>query len=361
MLLEDAAFALPPDVCVIEVLETVRPEPDILRALRRLKDAGYILALDDFVGEPGYEPILELADIVKVDILGRSPGEVISLYKQLKPYGCKLLAEKIETVRIYELTRQLGFEYFQGFFFHKPQILTGRKISSSELSKLQLLEKLGHPDYDVNDLAQIIAVDISLSYRLLRYINSAAFSLRSKIESVRQAIVLLGQKQLAQWLRVVVMSDFSRNQRTGELAYISATRARFLELMGAATKAGQAPEALFLLGLFSLLDAIMGQSMEELMEKLPLDDDIRNALMGRESRAGRWLRLVDLFERAAWDELRGLLDEMGLDPEMVARLHARAMAWAAQILGFSGVGEEPVKGDAASPATPPAAPARPRR
>ncbi len=333
MLVEDAAFALPPDMCVIEILETVRPEPEVIAALRRLKDAGYTLALDDFVGQPGFEPILGMADIVKVDILGRSPKDVIGLYKQLKPYGCKLLAEKIETVKIYELTRQLGFEFFQGFFFCKPTVITGKKISSSELSKLQLLERLGHPDYDVNDLAQIIAVDISLSYRLLRYINSAAFSLRAKIESVRQAIVLLGQKQLAQWLRVVVMSDLSNTRKTGELAFVSAKRARFLELMAA--KTGMPSESMFLLGLFSLLDAILGQPMEEVMRDLPLDDDIRDALLGKNSKVLDWLKLVETFDRADWEKLDAALDKLHLDPESAANSHAQAMAWAAEILGLS--------------------------
>ncbi len=334
MLVEDAAFALPPDVCVIEILETVRPEPELMAALKRLKDAGYTLALDDFVGEPGFEPILELADIVKVDILGRSPKQVIDLYRQLKPYGCKLLAEKIETMKIYELTRQLGFEYFQGFFFCKPEVLAGKKMSSSELTKLQLLEKLGRPDYDVNELAQIIAVDISLSYRLLRYINSAAFSLRSKIESVRQAIVMLGHKQLSQWLRVVVMSDLSTTKKTGELAYISAMRARFLELVAARDKS-LPPESMFLLGLFSLLDAILGQPMENVMQELPLDDDLRNALLGKESKGRQWLELVETFDRAEWDRLATMLVDMGLEPELAAQAHAQAMAWAAEILGFS--------------------------
>lgn len=338
MLVEDAAFALPPDVCVIEILETVKPDPELMAALRRLKDAGYTLALDDFVGEPGFEPILEMADIVKVDILGRSPKQVIELYRQLKPYGCKLLAEKIETVKIYELTKQLGFEYFQGFFFCRPQVLAGKKMNSSELTKLQLMEKLGHPDYDVNELAQIIAVDISLSYRLLRYINSAAFSLRSQIESVRQAIVMLGHKQLSQWLRVVVMSDLSTTKKTGELAYMSAMRARFLELVSSSDKSIP-PESMFLLGLFSLLDAILGQPMENVMKELPLDDDLRNALLGKESRGRQWLDLVETFDRAEWEKLEAKLVDMGLEPELAAKAHAQAMAWAAEILGFSNSGE----------------------
>jgi EAL and modified HD-GYP domain-containing signal transduction protein len=334
LLLDDAAFALPGNQCVIEVLENVDPEPEVLDALARLKKAGYELALDDYTGEGRFEPFMPLMDYVKVDILGMNIFEINRVAQSLKPYGVTLLAEKIETPEIYKATRGIGFSLFQGYFFCRPEVLSGRKISANQISKMQILRELGGSEYHVAELARMIGEDMSLAYRLLRFINSASFSLPNKIESIRQATVFLGRRQLSQWLRVVIMADMATSSLTSELAYLSSTRARFLELIAGSEETVEvSPDSMFLLGLFSLLDALLGRSMEELLRELPLDDAIADALLGRESTMRTWLDIVMHLEKGHWDSLETMLREQGLVSENVARAYARAQAWTGEVFG----------------------------
>ena len=334
LLLDDAAFALPSQQCVVEVLEDVDPDPEVLEALSRLKKAGYKLAMDDYAGEEKFEPFLRIVDFVKVDIPQLDTARIKDVAANLQRYGNVLLAEKVETLKVFELTRSLGFTLFQGYFFCRPEVLSGKKISTSRIAKVQLLRELSRDDFEVADLSRFIGADMSLSYRLLRYINSASFSLPNKIESIQQAVVLLGRKQLAQWLRVVVMADLSSNSLTSELAYTSAKRARFLELIGENEPGVRhLPESMFLLGLFSLLDAMMGTSMEKLLEELPLEDELVQALAGESNSMRHWLDMVIELEMGNWLNLDNLLADHGLDPSHAARYHAEAMAWTGQIFG----------------------------
>jgi EAL and modified HD-GYP domain-containing signal transduction protein len=333
LLLEGAAYTLPKETCIIEILETVDPEPEILAALTDLKKAGYQLALDDYVGQPGFEQIIALADIVKVDIYGRNPQEVAAIVGGLRPYGVQLLAEKIEDRVIYRVCERLGFDFFQGFFFRKPEIIPGKKLGTGEMTKLQLLQELGKEDLDVRDIAEIIGRDISISYRLLRYINSAHFSPRFKIESITHALTMIGQRQLAQWLRVVLLADLDTTGNSQVVAMTSVQRAKFLELLTVSgSVAGYAPESMFLLGLFSMLETLLGIPMRELLEQLPLEEEIKRALVGDESPLRTWLELVEAYENAKWDTVERILKERRLWPIETSRQYIEAMKWTREIL-----------------------------
>ena len=285
LILEQFAFALPSDVAVIEILEDVRPEPEVLEALKTFKEAGYMVAMDDFMGEPELMPFLKLSDILKVDILGilgpegvKNEAKLRKVMKIVSKFKGRLLAEKVEDDDVFTLCKELGFTLFQGYFFAKPQIIPGKKISSNEVSKLQLLKELGSPEFDVKRLSEIIQLDPSLSYRLFRYINSAGMGVSQKVESVSRAITLLGQRQLSQWLRVVIMSDLAPSRKGQEVAFLSVHRARFLELIAENCPHQHSPESMFLLGLFSLLDAMLGLSMDEVLKEVPLEDEVIQAL-----------------------------------------------------------------------------------
>lgn len=336
LILRGTAYALPKDVCVVEILETVRATPEIVDACRKLKEAGYTLALDDFVGQPGFEEILKIADIVKVEILGQPTPSIIKISQALKKGGTRLLAEKIEDAKAYQLTKSLGYEYFQGYFFSKPEIIPGRKISSSQLSKMRLLQALTREEIETRELAKIIEGDLSLSYRILRFMNSAAFGLATKLTSVEQAVALLGRRPLKQWVMVVSLSDLAPTPRAEELSFQSIQRGRFLEtLVTAMPKPLLAKDTAFLLGLFSRLDALLNQPMEQILGDLPLEDDIKSALVGGQNPARRMLDFLDAVEAGAWDATTEALAAYGVRQDQAAVLYAKSTAWTQKILGQS--------------------------
>lgn len=340
LILQQFAYALPSDIAVIEILEDVRPLPEVLETLQGFKDAGYTVAMDDFMGEPELMPFLKIADILKVDILGilgpegaKNADKLRRIMKVVSKFKGRLLAEKVEDNDVFGLCKELGFTLFQGYFFSKPEIIPGKKISSNEISKLQLLKELGSPEFDVHRLSEIIQLDPSLSYRLFRYINSAGMGVSQKVESVTRAITLLGQRQLSQWLRVVIMSDLAPTKKGKEIAFMSVQRGRFLELMAEKCPSRHAPESMFLLGLFSLLDAMLGQPMEDILENVPLDEGVAQVLKGQENDFEHCLNLATAMERADFGTMNELLEVQELAPELATPLYTEALNWTVDILG----------------------------
>lgn len=341
LLLAELAFALPPSVCVIEILETVRPEAAILKALRRLKDGGYTLALDDFVGQEGYDPLLDLADIVKVDVKELPEEALKRLTDRLRRPGRRLLAEKVETARQHELTKSLGYTLFQGFYLSRPEIIAGRKPTSSELSKLHIIKELSGDDYDMDRLTALVSTDVPLSYRLLRYVNSPYFGARGRVDSIERAVSLLGRRPFALWLRAVFLAELNPAPHAEEAAFLSVLRARFLELLAQETASAPFPaEGMFLLGLFSLLDRLLRQPMADILAALPMDETLAAALLGRFPPAKPWLALVEACEEADWDQASAALGRMAMPAGQAARLHAQALAWTRDALGLNGDQEE---------------------
>ena len=332
LIVGDVGLALPPNRCIIEILETVEPDAEVLQACRRLKQAGYKLALDDFVGQPGYEPLVAMADIIKFDCLLVPPQELERVLMRMRFNGLKL-AEKVEDRAVFDAMKRLGFHFFQGFFFSKPELLTGRKISSGAVSKLRLISELSQPEFDPKALAKIIQVDASLSHRLFRYVNSVAFGTTNKVTSVSHALSFLGEVQARKWLRVVLMTDLSTNPAAEELLFLSAQRGRFLELLATRMpKPPFRPDGMFLLGLFSLLDSLLGTPMEELVAQLPIEANLREALTNPKSPLRVWPDLAVAQERGRWDVVSYLLPRLGLDAKKTALAYGEAMAWAQEVL-----------------------------
>ncbi len=335
LILSGAAKALPKEHCIVEILEHVQPTPDVLNALSALKKEGFKLALDDFFGEEATTPFLDLADIIKIDILGKSPQDIRTLANKLQKVGRLLLAEKVETAEEYKLTHELGFHFFQGYFFSKPEIIPGRKISAGNIGKLRLLGKLAHEDVEIDDLVRIVSEDISLSYRLLQYINSASFSKGAKVSSIKQAVIQLGLEPLREWLMLVAMSDMAQSPRTRELATISATRGKFFELLGKAYTLPFRPDSLFLLGLLSKLDALLGMTKEETIKDMPLSNEIHDALIGKDNKARHLLDMVEGLERARFDEANITMQSFSILPDVAARYHIEAQHWAHSLVSIS--------------------------
>jgi EAL and modified HD-GYP domain-containing signal transduction protein len=344
LIADGTALALPKENCVVEILETVKPTPRVLEACSKLKEAGYTLALDDFVGQPGFEPFLEFADLIKVEILGQTREQIKAITSRFKKTKIKLLAEKVEDKETFEFVKKLGYDYFQGYFFSKPEIVPGRKIASSAMAKIELLKLLNQQDCEFDALSKVIGRDISLSYRLLRFINSSAFSLRYKVESITQAITLLGLRPLKQWAMVVLMSDIDASPRGEVLIYFSLQRARFLEqIQRFMPQRPFQPETMFLLGLFSKLDALLGLPMADILKDMPLDEEVSRALCGIGSEAQTWLELLDSVERGEWETVQDIIRAYTLPPQGCAVEYMKASTWAHHTLGHTqGEGDEEV-------------------
>ncbi len=337
LLLDGSVYALPKEICVVEVLETITPTPEMVAALRRIKEHGYVIALDDYVGQPGFEDIIPLADIVKVEVLGMAPEKLKFISADLRRHGCRLLAEKVEDRATYDLTKSFGFSLFQGYFFSRPEMVTGSKVPTPVLAKMRLLRALTGEDFDVRELSQVISSDPSVSYRLLNFINSAAFSLRSNIQSIQQALTLLGKQQIKQWFLAVIISDFDSSSKVQEAAFTSLQRARYLESMAKLLDdRAFPPESLFLMGLFSRLDVLLGQPMNKLLENIPLDKEVEAALLSKPTPYWSWLSLVEDIEIANWEDVEEFLETRGLNQETSAINYTESIGWTQTLLKYKG-------------------------
>lgn len=336
LLLDDVGFALSKDLCVVEILENVRPTKAALDAARRLKKAGYTIAVDDYFGQSGLKPFLELADIVKVDVLEfGSQVEAIEKIVRSLPRSITLLAEKVENRETFTALSGMGFSLFQGFFFSKPEILPGRKLSTNEMTKLQLLKELADPNLEPGHLATILQSDPSLAYRLFRYVNSAGMGLRHKVESIKRALDMMGMVQAKQWLRSVIIADMNPTPRTHEMAYLAVHRAKFLESICTASNTKVCiPDALFMTGLFSLLDAMLGMEMPSILKFLPLDEPVAEALQGRGDLA-HLLRLAISYERGNWSETARLLKRLEIETLEAELMYVRARSWTQKVMGLA--------------------------
>ena len=336
LLVEDAGFALPKECCVVEILENVRPTKQNLDAARRLKDAGYTLAVDDFFGQDELRPFAELADIIKIDVLAldADPARIETALKGL-PARAIMLAEKVEDNETFKQLRNMGFSLFQGFFFSRPEIIPGRKLTAAETTKLQILSELAKPDTEPARLAAILQSDPSLTYRLFRYINSAGMGLAEKVTSAKRALDMMGMIRAKQWLRSVIIADLNPSPRAGELAYLAVHRAKFLEsICSCSNRTVCEPDTLFMTGLFSLLDAMLGMSMDKILKSLPLEDSVVKALRGGGDNYDL-LRLASSYERGEWGETASRLKRLALDSFQAELLYIQSRSWAQRMLGYS--------------------------
>lgn len=319
-----------PDRVVIEILETVRCMPETLEVLRRLRDRGFTIALDDFVYDPALEPFLELANIVKVDVLGRTAEELEPEMKLIRRNGALLLAERVETEEERNALREIGFDLFQGYFYARPEIIGGREIPIEHVNALQLMNLLRDPESSDVELESAFRADLSLTYKLLRIVNSAAVGGRG-IESIGHALRLVGREPLSRWLALLAVSSMARNTGVGsELVQAAMQRARFCELiaesLGMTTAAGQG----FMAGLFSHLDALLRAPMEDVLEHVHLADPVRHALLERAGPYGEALLLVEAYERADWPDVDRRAAALGIDVGALPELRAQALEWASE-------------------------------
>jgi len=310
---------------ILEILEDVSVTPALIASVKKLVSAGYIIALDDYIYNPAHAPLIELAHIVKIDLMALSKDKLIEHVAELKKFDVKLLAEKIETHDEFILCRDLGFDYFQGYFLSKPQIVTGKTLPTNRLAVLNLLSVVNNPDSSNEDLSEAINTDVATSYRLLKMINSAAFGLQREIESVDQGILLLGRKQLATWTSMLAMS--SLDDRPPEILRNAMVRAKMCELV--AESAGELnTERFFTVGLFSGLDSLLQRPLPELLKPLPLSEEINSALLEGDGILGKVLNSVQAYEIADWEKVP--LSSVAKDDIVIANIES--VSWADMII-----------------------------
>jgi len=325
-LIKDLATLFPAERLTIEVLETIAPDDEVVAACRRLKTLGYKLALDDVSSFEAGNPLLSLADIVKVDFSLASDRQKAEIPRQLRPRGIKLLAEKVEQREEFDRAIAWGYHYFQGFFFCRPEIIAAREIPAFKLNQLQLLKVLRGTDLDFDEIERVLSHDLSFSYRLLRYLNSALFGLRSEVRSIRHALALLGEIMIRRWVAMVVLAAIA-SDKPAELLRIALLRARFCERLSSPLVSPEDQGDFFLLGLFSVVDACLNQPMEAVAADLPLASEIKDGLLGADNLHGRVLRCVFAYERADWEALTDLADSLNLTAEFVGESYLQSVNW----------------------------------
>ena len=330
VLLEDLMTTLPRQRAVVEVLEDIEPDEALIAACRRLKTQGYTLALDDFVYHKNFEPLLDLADIIKVDFLLSDVEEQKRLAQMMIPRGIRMLAEKVETHEVYENAKSMGYQLFQGYFFAKPVIISRKDIPTNKIQFLRILKDVHAQEVDFKKLALTIQSEVSLSYKLLKLINSAAFALRHKVTSILQALSLLGIREIRSWVSLLSISSMA-DDKPAELVVCSLIRARLCEQLAQPCKMGDRKADMFLMGLFSLLDVIMSRPIDEILQEITVEDDIRETLTGRQGPFLSVLNLAIAMEKGEWETVSKLAAELQIEEQPLSGAYMDAVKWAQDI------------------------------
>ncbi len=332
-LLQGWHSSLPPESTVIELLETVEPDDEVLEACRKLREQGYQLALDDFVFREGCEPLLRVADLVKIEIQSLPRPEQKALVRSYRAKGLQTLAEKVETHEEFEWAREAGYDFFQGYFFARPVIVRGRKIPATKVHCLRLLQEAQRPELDFDRLEMLILEDVSLSYQLLRYVNSPLFAVSNRIKSIRQALLFFGENELRKWISLATMTRTAED-KPGELILHSLVRARFCESLANTSRKGLEQSA-FLMGLFSLLDALIDRPIEEALAEMNLAPEIAAVLSGKAPEGDTLKRVYDLakaYELADWARVEELAPQLSLVTGSLGEVYCAASGWAREVL-----------------------------
>ena len=330
LLLDQVASFFPKEIMVIEILENIEPDEEIIGACKKLKDLGYLLVLDDFVFAPGYENLIDLVDIIKVDFIQTHGIERGNVIHNIGTSRIKYLAEKVETREDIEQAVDFGYSYFQGYYFSKPRIIAGKDVPAYKLNYLQILNEINQPEVDFDELAKVLKQDLSLSYKLLNYLNSPYFGFDNKIRSIKHALSLLGIRESQKWLSLFALQIIGKD-KSQELLALSLIRANSCEMIAPPIGNKNRASELFLMGLFSMIDALLDQPLEDILAKLPLADDIKKALLGEKNQVRDVYELVVSYEKGDWLNFSEYAARLGLKEMELLDIFRKALERATQI------------------------------
>jgi c-di-GMP-related signal transduction protein len=327
-------LSLPRQAIVIEILESVEPTADLIALCQSIHEQCYSIALDDFVSQPQFEPLTRIAKLIKVDLRATSREEQERLLRTYRPRGITMLAEKVETHEEFEWARRAGYDLFQGYFFARPVIVSGRQIPAVQATCLRLLRETQRIDMDFQRLEVLIREDVSLTFKLLRYANSALFGRREKTSSIGRALMVLGEDGIRRWVALATLPMLATN-KPGELVTLSIVRARFCERLAQLGGFAQHGDA-FMMGMFSLLDALIDCPLDEALREVELGLGVTEALLGTASEQdmlARIYRLTRRYEVGDWDEIDGLARDCGVPATAVGAAYVESTLWAERLLG----------------------------
>jgi EAL and modified HD-GYP domain-containing signal transduction protein len=327
-LLQDYSSVLPADRVVLEVVEDVLVDPDLIEAVRNLSRQSYTIALDDFIYQEHLRPLVELANIIKLDMLTMDRHTLQEHVTLLRHYGAKLLAEKVETQDDFAYCKALGFDYFQGYFFCRPDVVKGQRSHTNRLEILHLLAQLQNPETTFRALEEIISRDVSLSYKVLRAANAAFYTQSRKVASIQQALRLIGLKFIANMASLFLLANV--DDKPHELLIIAMQRAKMCEKLAEALQQGNSA-TFFTVGLFSVLDAFLDRPMQDLLAALPLSDDIVQALLNHEGVCGAILRCVLAYEQGDWEAVH----DLGCTRHVLTNAYLESLAWSTRMCQMS--------------------------
>ncbi|TKB28625.1 HDOD domain-containing protein [Desulfopila sp. IMCC35006] len=331
LLLQNLPASFPKKLIVVEILEDVQPTPDIIDICKKLHNDGYTIALDDFVYNSSLDPLLAIADIIKFDFL-LTPIDTLqkTLYK-LSRYKLKYLAEKVESYDEFIKASKLGFSYFQGYFFCKPEKIRIREIDSSKINLVNLLAEVNKKTTTLGKIEKIVLRDVALAYKLLRYINSSYFYRPNRIDSVAHAITYLGENELRRFIILVLISELA-SDKPGELVRLAVVRAKMGELLAAETSLKNKADEIFLLGLFSLLEALLDTTIDYICEQLSLSDNIKDALVSKTGPFAPFLDLILSYEKRDKASCLAAAQATGVPAGKLAEMYLEAITFTESVL-----------------------------
>lgn len=334
LLLEGIATLHPPNYLAIEVLEEIRVNERVLDAVRELREKGYLIALDDYVYQAGDEPFLELSDIIKVEVDGSAESyeNLQTVIAKVDSDRCQILAEKVETQEIFDKSAKMGCTLFQGYFFAKPKTMMRKTVSSLKINRLRLMQEVIRPDIDKEAVADIIKSDVSLTYKILRLVNSAYFGIRNKISNINHAVVFLGSDELKKWVTYVTLTELNED-KASEIIIMSVVRGYFCETVAKMTHMEQDADAYFLIGLFSLLDTIVEAPLEECLKTITIPPLTREVLLEKDHSGREPLDLIIALENGNWDEVGRISKELGLDERNISTIYLDSIKQVRQFYG----------------------------
>ncbi|GEP66407.1 diguanylate phosphodiesterase [Clostridium beijerinckii] len=329
---KEIATILPKEYVVIEILENIEPNDEIVDACKRLKKRGFILALDDFVFHTKYIKLIEIADIIKIDFKITTGGERKKVFELKKINNkIKFLAEKVENKEEYDEALKLGYSYFQGYYFSKPIVLSRKNIPTNKDTAIKILKLINKDDFDFNKLEELIIKDLGLSYKIIKLINSSAYCLKNEVRSIKYAIALLGRKEIIKWLYVVLLNDLKENN-TDELIKVSLQRAKLCELICNMSEYKNNVYSAYMVGLFSVMDAILNCSIEVILKELYIDDEIKEGLIEKDNYLNKILKLAINYEKGQWENVEFYTKEIGANDNKLAEAYIDAIKWADEVV-----------------------------
>ncbi len=331
ILLSESVFLLPSKFYCVEITENIPADQDVLNACRKLKENGYTIILDGFDFAQLRLPLLDFADLVKLDILKMERQQQGEMIKRHRRDDLFFLAAKVETPEDLEISRELGFDYFQGYFFSKPVMLSQKEVPGIKIQYLQMLNEINRLEISLDEVDAVIKRDVSLAYKLLRYINSSFFGLRNEITSIKHALVVLGENEIRKWACLIAMGKMGED-KPEELVTSTLIRARFCESLAPCLKIKNQAQDLFLMGIFSNVHVIVGRPLEEILASLPIAGEVREALLNEEGKFHDILGIVTAYEKGQWQEFDTLSKRHKLVEDQMPKLYLEAVEWASSCM-----------------------------